>query len=41
VGQKGKQGGVCHTMALPFTLKSMLRQKRRVMETQVFHDAQI
>jgi hypothetical protein len=28
--------GVCRTMALPITLKSILR-KRRIMETQIFH----
>jgi hypothetical protein len=29
-------------MALPFTfLKSMLRQKERIMETQIFHHAKI
>jgi len=28
--------GVCHTMGLPNTLKSILR-KRRIMETQIFH----
>ncbi len=32
--------GVCHNAALPFTLKSILRQKeRRIMETQIFHHA--
>jgi hypothetical protein len=34
--------GVCHTVALPFTLKkSILRQKRRMMETQTFHHVKI
>jgi hypothetical protein len=28
IGGKKKQG-VCHTVALPFTLKSMLRQKKK------------
>jgi hypothetical protein len=28
IGGKKKQG-VCHTVALPFTLKSMLRQKEK------------
>jgi hypothetical protein len=29
---------VWHTMALPFTLKSMARPcERRIMETQIFH----
>jgi Cys-rich protein (TIGR01571 family) len=32
--------GVCHTVALPFTLKSFL-VKRRIMETQIFHHAKI
>jgi len=27
-GQNSKKQGVCHTMALPFTLKSILRQKK-------------
>ncbi len=30
-----------HTVALPFTLKSILRQKRRVKKTQIFHHAKI
>ncbi len=33
--------GVCHTAALPFTLKSILRQKESLMETQIFHHAKI
>ncbi len=36
MGQKGKQGGVCHTMALPFTLKSMLRQKEELWKLKYF-----
>jgi hypothetical protein len=32
---------VCHTMALPFPLKTMLRQKYKIMETQIFHHAKI
>jgi len=37
--QKQKQG-VCHTSALLFTLKSILRQKKKsIMETQIFHHA--
>jgi hypothetical protein len=34
------QHGVCHTVALPFTLKSILRQ-RRIIKTQIFHYAKI
>jgi hypothetical protein len=30
-----------HTVALPFTLKSILRQKKKTMETQIFHHAKI
>jgi hypothetical protein len=30
---------VCHTAALPFTLKS--KGKRRIMENQIFHHAKI
>ncbi len=33
--------GVCHTMALAFTLKSISWQKRRIMEIQIFHHAKI
>jgi hypothetical protein len=34
--------GVCHTMAFPFTLKSVARPcKRRIMKTQIFHHAKI
>jgi hypothetical protein len=32
--------GVCHTVTLPFTLTSILRQ-RRIMEIQIFHHAKI
>jgi hypothetical protein len=35
-----REQGVCHTLALPFTLKSILR-KKRIMETQIFHHAKI
>jgi len=36
------QQGVCHTMALPFTLKKYLNKaKRRIMEIQIFHHAKI
>ncbi len=34
-----KHQGVCHTMALPFTLKKYLKAKRRIMQTQIFHHA--
>jgi len=37
---KTKQG-VCHNVALPFTLKSILRQKTNFLETQIFHHAKI
>jgi hypothetical protein len=33
-----QQQGVCHIVALPFTLKNILRQKRNY-ETQIFHHA--
>jgi hypothetical protein len=33
--------GVCHTMALPFTLKSISSPKKRIMKTQIFHHAKI
>jgi hypothetical protein len=34
--------GLCHTIALLFTLKSILRQKKKInMETQIFHHAKI
>jgi hypothetical protein len=37
-----KEQGVCQIVALPFTLKKcILRQKRRIMETQIFHHAKI
>jgi len=35
------QQGVCHIVALPFTLKSILMQKKRIMESQIFHHAKI
>jgi len=35
-----KEQGVCHTMALPFTLKGILRQKKN-KETQIFHHVKI
>jgi hypothetical protein len=35
--KKEKEKGVCHTVALPFTLKSRyLKAKRRNMKTQIF-----
>jgi hypothetical protein len=39
--QKMKQKGVCHTKALPFTLKSILRQKeeKELWKIQIFHNA--
>jgi hypothetical protein len=36
---KTNKQGVNHMMALPFTLKCILLQKRRLMETQIFHNA--
>jgi hypothetical protein len=33
--------GLCHTVALLFTLKSILRQKKIDMETQIFDHAKI
>jgi hypothetical protein len=36
---KTKKQGVCHTVALPFTLKRILRQKKNIMKTQIFHHA--
>jgi hypothetical protein len=36
-----QQQGVCHTVALPFTLKTYLKTKRRIMETQIFDHAKI
>ncbi len=38
---KIEKQGVCHIVALPFTLKSILKAKRRIMETQIFHHAKI
>jgi hypothetical protein len=37
------QQAVCHTLALPFTLKNILRQKkkRKIMKAQIFHHAKI
>jgi hypothetical protein len=32
---------VCHTMALPFTLKKYLKAKIGIMKTQIFHHAKI
>jgi hypothetical protein len=44
-GNKSKTkggGGVCHTVAaLPFTLKGILKGKRRIMKIQIFHHAKI
>jgi hypothetical protein len=33
--------GVCHIVALPFTLKSTLRQKKNYGKIQIFHHAKI
>jgi hypothetical protein len=33
--------GLCHTVALPFTLKRYLKAKRRIMEIQIFHHAKM
>jgi len=33
--------GVCHTVTSPFTLKSILKGKRRIMEIQIFQQAKI
>jgi hypothetical protein len=33
--------GVCHIVALPFTLKKVSYGKRRIMETQIVHHAKI
>jgi hypothetical protein len=35
-----KEQGVCHIVALPFTLKGILRQKKN-KETQIFHHVKI
>ncbi len=35
---KVKQG-LCHTLALPFTLKSILRQKKNYGNKNIFHNA--
>jgi hypothetical protein len=35
-----EEQGVCHTVALPFTLKS-IEGKRRIMEIQIFHYAKM
>jgi hypothetical protein len=32
---------VCHTMALPFTLKRILRQKKNYGNSKIFHHAKI
>ncbi len=39
-GRSHLQQGVCHTMALPFTLKSILMQKKRIMENQIYFTMQ-
>jgi hypothetical protein len=39
--QNKTRGVFRHTVALPFTLKGILRQRRRIMETQIFHHAKI
>jgi len=33
--------GVCHAVALPFTIKKYPKAKRRIMETPIFHHAKI
>jgi hypothetical protein len=39
---KVNKQGVCHVVALPFTLKRYLKAKRRIMKTQIiFHHAKI
>jgi hypothetical protein len=39
---KVKKPGVCHTVALPFTLKSILRrQKKNYGNSIIFHHAKI
>jgi len=40
VTNKTKQG-VCHIVALPFTLKKVSKGERRIMEIQIFHHAKI
>jgi hypothetical protein len=32
---------VCHTLALPFTLKGILRQKEELWKLKYFHHAKI
>jgi hypothetical protein len=35
-----EEQGVCHTVALPFTLRTIKKKcKRRNMKTQIFHHA--
>jgi hypothetical protein len=36
---KQPKQGVCHIVALPFTLTKYLKGKRRIMKTQIFHYA--
>jgi hypothetical protein len=33
--------GVCHTVALPFALRSILRQKKNYGNSNLFHHAKI
>jgi hypothetical protein len=37
--RKKKKKGVCHIVALPFTLKKYGKAKSRIIETQIFHHA--
>jgi hypothetical protein len=39
--EEERKQGVCHTVALPFTFKSILRQKKIFLATQIFHHAKI
>jgi hypothetical protein len=36
-----KKQGACHTVALPFTLKNILRQKKKIMKIKIFYNAKI
>jgi hypothetical protein len=36
-----KKQGFCHTLTSPFTLKSILKAKRRIMEIQIFQHPKI
>jgi hypothetical protein len=39
--KKKKKQGVCHTVALPRTLKSVLRQKKELWKLKYFTNAKI